>query len=355
MSYQHRDHRDFAAKVLIVAAVAALCFALYQLATVFLLIIGAIVIATIIRALAEPISHYGRVPRKVSIGLSIMTIVLIVVVASWLFGRELVAQGRTLIEELPSALGSLRGWVQSSPFGRSLLSGWDPEQASAGAVLNSVRSTVGGLMNAGVYLLVAFACGAIFALGPGRYRDGLLFLAPPARRARIRTAMNAAGRALNGWLLGQFVAMAIIGVFVSIGLLIVGLPSWLFLGVIAGVAQFVPLIGPTASAIPGLIVALAMGPSTFFWTGVVYFGVQQIESNFITPYVMSKTASLPMALTLLSILGFGLLFGPLGVVLATPLTVIVFVLVQSLYVEAILGQELDVKGEAAAERQGGQA
>jgi len=333
------DLSGFTLRVLVVAGVVGLAVAFYKLATILLLIFASVVAATAITALADPVSDRLGASRTISIVAAIAAIVALAGGVLFLFGRELVDQIGTLTDELPKSFSSLRGWLSSNAFFREFSeivsnAGGD----SAGAILSSLRTTIGNLVAVGVYLLIVLAAGVMLAVSPETYRDGLLTLAPKTARPRLRNALNASGAALRGWLVGQLTAMAIIGVFTSAGLYLVGTPSWLALGVLAGLAQFVPLVGPTLSSIPGFLVALTIGPQQVLWTAFVYFGVQQTESNLITPFVMRKATNLPMALTLFSIVGIGLLFGPLGVILATPLTVVAYVLVRMLYVEDVIGE-----------------
>ena len=106
-----------------------------------------------------------------------------------------------------------------------------------------------------------------------------------------------------------------------------------------------PVIGPIVSAVPGLMISATTDWNTFLWAAAVYVGVQQIEGNLVTPYVQKHIAGIPMALALFSIVAFGVLFGPLGVILATPLTLVALVLVKSLYLRDMLGEEVHLPGE----------
>ena len=98
----------------------------------------------------------------------------------------------------------------------------------------------------------------------------------------------------------------------------------------------VGLVGPFVVAAPGVLLALADSPAKAAWTVLIYIGVGQVESNLFSPFMLRQMAKLPMALTLFAVLAFGLLLGPLGVLLATPLAVVAFVLVRTLYIDGVL-------------------
>ena len=104
------------------------------------------------------------------------------------------------------------------------------------------------------------------------------------------------------------------------------------LGVIAGLLEFIPYVGPVASAIPAMAVAFVDDPTQAIWVALLYFVVQQIEGVLLIPLIQRETVKLAPAATLFSIVGFGIVLGPVGIVLAAPLTVFGMVLVRQLWV-----------------------
>lgn len=200
----------------------------------------------------------------------------------------------------------------------------------------------GALTNA----ILVLAGGVYFAVAPTGYRNGLLLMIPKAQRARIGDALDQTGRGLRLWVLATGVDMIGVGVITGLGLWAVGLPSPALLGVLAGVGVLVPIVGPTFAALPGLLLAVADGPTTVLLTLGVYVVVQQIESNVIMPVVQRQIVSLPPLWTLFSVAVFGLLFGAVGVLMAVPLAVVTYVMVRALYIRDTLGERirpLDVK------------
>jgi predicted PurR-regulated permease PerM len=108
------------------------------------------------------------------------------------------------------------------------------------------------------------------------------------------------------------------------------------LGVIAGVFAFIPFFGPIASGVLAVALAFIEGPQTALYVGVLCLVIQQIEGNILMPFVQRWAVSLPPVLGLVAVVVFGLLFGVMGVILATPLMVVVMILVQRLYVQEVL-------------------
>jgi predicted PurR-regulated permease PerM len=162
--------------------------------------------------------------------------------------------------------------------------------------------------------------------------------------------VEACGAALRQWLIAQLGSMALVGVCAGLLLWLAGIRSPLALGLLAGLGQFVPVVGPFVVAAPGVLLALADGPEKFLWAIAIYVGVGQVESNLFSPLMLRHTAQLPMAMTLFAVLMFGILLGPLGVLFATPLAVVGYVLVKVVYVEGVLGDRgSPTKGAAQGE------
>ena len=153
------------------------------------------------------------------------------------------------------------------------------------------------------------------------------------------------GSALKLWLLGQLVAMLIVGVLTGLGAWLIGLPSAIALGLIAGLFEFIPFAGPMLAAIPALLIALTMDTQTVIMTLALYTIIQQVEGNLITPIVQRQVVSLPPALTLFALIAMGLVFGPLGILFAAPLTVVTYVAMKQLYIRRVLGDATSIPGE----------
>jgi predicted PurR-regulated permease PerM len=180
-------------------------------------------------------------------------------------------------------------------------------------------------------LVLVIIAGVYFAAQPSLYRNGLLRLVPEGSRGRLTEALEEAGASLRKWLVGTGLAMIGMGVLIAVGATLLGLPAPMALGLLAGLAEFVPIVGAIVSAIPGLLLAGTKGTDTLLWTLVFYVAAHQFEGHVLIPLIQRRVVSVPPALTLFSVLAFGLLFGPLGVILATPLAVVVMVLVKRLY------------------------
>ncbi|MEK6611196.1 MAG: AI-2E family transporter [Gemmatimonadota bacterium] len=192
-------------------------------------------------------------------------------------------------------------------------------------ILTSTLAVFGGLV------LVVFIA-VYVAAEPDVYRRGLLLLFKPRTRARLDPVLTAIAAKLRRWLGTQAIAMLIIGTVTTILMMIIGVRAAVPLGVIAGLFEFIPNIGPTLSAIPAIAMAFADSPEKALVVVVAYWGIQFLENNLLIPYLMKEQLDLPPALTLMTQVVMAYVFGFLGLFVATPLLAAVFVAVQRLYV-----------------------
>ena len=336
----------FLRRVLIVGAVAALALVAWYLVDVLLLVFGAVLIAVLLRALADPIAHRTPLSETWALIPATLGILLVVGLAVWLLGAEVRAQVAELVERLPDAWRSFEERLGATDLGERIISRAQDAAPGGGSVVSGlagvVTSFMGGLAD---FLLIVFG-GLYLAVQPELYRRGILLLFPAGgSRERIAGTLDASGEALRLWLLGQLVSMTFLFVLTGLGLWAIGVPAALALALLAGLAQFVPLLGPIVAAVPALLIALSEGWQTALWTLLLYVAIQQVESNIITPLVQRQAVSLPPAVTLFAVVAFGLLFGPLGILFATPLAVVAMVAIKRLWVRDTLGESTELPGE----------
>jgi predicted PurR-regulated permease PerM len=326
-------------RLLVTVAVVAGALLVWELQYVLLLIFGAVLMAVLLRAFADLLHRWLRLGQGWSLLLAGGLIVLLVVGAVTLAGAQIQAQLAQLIQELPAAwkrlenhLPELRAQVEQLPApSTSLVAGF-------AGVLGSMASALADLV------IIAFG-GIFFAVQPQLYRDGCLLLFPRNRRPQIAQTLDACGVALRHWLVAQLTCMAMVGTALTLGLWLIGVPSALALGLIAALAEFVPMVGPVLAAIPALLMALSQDLTTLLLTLALFVVVQQIESNLLLPALFRRTISLPPVVTIFAVVGFGYLLGIYGLLFAAPLAVVTYVAVAKLYVRDTLGEDITVPGE----------
>jgi predicted PurR-regulated permease PerM len=192
-----------------------------------------------------------------------------------------------------------------------------------------LRNTVAAV---GGFLLIVFLS-IYFAADPELYRRGALALLPARRRVQGAEVMDRVAMVLRKWLVTQLIAMATIGAVTTIALLILNVKAAFALGVLAGLFEFIPTVGPLLSAVPAVAMAFLDSPQKALVVAGVYVGIQFLENHILIPLLMKGGMDLPPALTVVTQALLALVFGFLGLLVAVPLLATVMVTVQVLYVQ----------------------
>lgn len=339
------DEATFVRRVLILIALVGGALILWQLRYVLVLLFGTVLIATIIRAIADPVAKHLRLPEGISVLLSVLVIIGVVGATIWLVNAQVSAQSQHLADAIPRAVTMVDDWLGGFGMNHPLES-WFKRIHSDNSV---IISNFGGWLSSltfGITSLLILVFGGIFlASQPRFYGIGAIKLVPTEKRSLIAEAMLESENALRLWLKGQVIAMIAIGVLTWIGFMIIGLQSALVLAIIAGVLEFIPYAGPIASAVPAILVALVQSPELAVWTIVMYVIVHHVEAYVLQPLVQQYAVDVPAVVMLFSLLAFGMLFGLIGVLFAAPMAVVAYVMVKRLYVVEALQTPTPIPGE----------
>ncbi|OJA05613.1 hypothetical protein QHL1GM_09545 [Halomonas sp. QHL1] len=324
-------HQTFTECALIALTLVVVALILWKLVGLLILIFGAVVGACILQTCMMPLLRLGA-PSWLALTTVIITLTLALGLISWAFGAQVSSELESLSALLPEAWEQLQERLEGTQLAPLI----NDAAERAGGVLENGISQVGMVvvsMGGSVVSFFALIVGMVyFAAQPDVYRRGLLLLAPIKSRPRLAEALDESGKALRFWLGGQLVAMVITGLLVGVSMWLLGVPAPIALGLIAGLLDFVPLVGPLIAAIPALLLAFTVSPQTTLFVLIAYTVIQQIEGNILQPLVQQRAVSLPPAMLLFSLFAASTLFGVAGLLLAAPLTVVAFVLVNRLYV-----------------------
>ncbi|WP_024341986.1 AI-2E family transporter [Bradyrhizobium japonicum] len=332
--------RRFSRHLLLVCFVGAAALSVWKLSDVLVLAFGAALLALLLRGLAHGVSRRTGLPEAWAVFPVVVAMVGSVVAVAWLFGAQIAAQFSVLAKDLPQSIPQLGSEFQSSAWGSWLLGrAKDVNLGSAtGQAAGYVAVLFGSVFRVGAYFAVLVFSAMYLAIQPTRYLDGLLRLAPESRREAARNTIDLLEATLRRWLIGQSITMAVVGTLTAIGLLLLGVAAPLALGLISGMFAFVPYVGPILASASGILMAAMQGPMLTVYVVALYAGIHFVEGNLITPLVQAEAIELPPVLTLFATLVFGLLLGPIGVLLAAPLAVVLLVAVNVVYIEGVLGE-----------------
>jgi predicted PurR-regulated permease PerM len=345
--------RDFGRRVRVVvgttaATVIALLLA-WHVVDVLLTVFAAILFAIFLRGLADALSARTRMPRGSSLAVVGLVLVALVGAGGWLLAGDVAAEVDQLARDLPRALGQFAERLEQYEWGRWVLgaTGDVGERLFEGFVRDApgvLTRTLGTTLGLLATVVIVVALGIYLAVDADVYARGVLHLLPKARRRRGEEVLAALQFTLQWWLIGKVVVMAVVGVLTGVGLWLIGLPLALTLGLMAGLLDFIPYVGPVLAFGPAILLALTQDATLALWVGALYLVVQSLESYVLTPVVQWRAVSLPPALTIVSQVVLTVLFGVQGLLLATPLTAAGLVLVKMLYVEDALGDRMELPG-----------
>jgi predicted PurR-regulated permease PerM len=336
---------EFVAKAtLVVIVLWALANLVWLARDVLFITFFALLVASFLSIFVEPLHERG-VNRALSAPLILILLTAMFVGLFLLAWPTLREQFLLIQTQLPPAIERVQEWFEAQvatvagSFGDA---GGTFQDQFRTRITTEMSGMIGGampLLNTAVgaitgFFLVLFA-GLFIAISPRTYMRGLIVLVPRSRRRRAGEVLPMAGVAMVQWMKGTALAMLFVGTISTVGLWLIGVPAALALGIIAGLLEFIPYIGPALSFIPAIVVALTISPQMALWVIGLYAVVQSLESTVVTPLLMKQMVKLPPALTLLFQTMMAALFGFLGLLLAVPILATSKILIEELYVESI--------------------
>lgn len=316
--------------------------------SVVFLVFAGILIATGLRGGGDWIAHRTGMPEPA--GLAAFTILLAVLFAGFFLvaAPSLAAQFDELARAIPDALAAIDQKLGEIDWIRRLMEQTDGSDvvgnlgASGRKAMLFLLGIVASAANAFLVLILAI----YLAVSPRLYRRGFLALLAPSLRQTAGRMLDEANVALRGWMGAQAISMSVVGLLTWLGYLAIGVPLAGILGFLSGLLAFIPNLGPILGAAPAVLLGLTVGVDMAVWVVGVVLVVQTIETYLLTPYVQKEAVSLPPALTIAVQVLFGVLYGTMGLALATPIAAVGHRLARLFYVRGFL------EGGSAKSRRG---
>ncbi|MBX9789074.1 MAG: AI-2E family transporter [Pirellulales bacterium] len=330
--------RVFAGTLVVVGVVGAFALA-YVCRSVIFYLFAAIVIATALEPFVVRLMRL-RMSRAAAVALLYCTLLVAGLAATIAIVPALTEQVGAMIDRLPETYQAAREQllqVASEPLARMLsripptLPKLAEEEAVAGEALESAAQALNysGLIARGLFATLATLLLAFYwSLLSERTLRAVLLATSPERRDAVRELLEGMQAKVGAYVRGQGVLCLVVGVMSLGAYWLIGLPSPLALGAIAGVLEAVPIFGPALGALPAATVALSVSPGQLVWVLVAAVVIQQLENYVLVPRVMDRAVGVNGLVTLLAIAGFGALLGIAGAVLAIPLAAILQLVLQ---------------------------
>ena len=315
----------------------ALC---YVLRGPLLLIYVSIIFAVIFSPIVDRISriHIGRwSPGR---GLALLALILAVLIAIGAFFAlalpPIMNDAQGLSHDLPNRLSHLQDRVRQLPFGDKIASRMNVGTLEhyLGTLLSSLFTFFTSLAGGLTALITLVIMTAYFILDGERAFTWMLSLVPAKSRRRLHDTLVQAAHRIQKWLSGQLMLMLILGAASAVAFGLLHVRYFYALAVFAGLANFVPILGPVATVLVASLVA-ALDSWTKVLGVVIFYAVyQQVENSYLTPRIMKSTVDLPAVTVVAALLIGGKLFGLLGAVVAVPTAALIATLVNEYLVQA---------------------
>ena len=333
---------------------------LYRFIQVVFILFIAIVIGTVLRPAVSWL-HQRGLPRMAAVILVCLLLLALLTGFVLLLFPLIVEQSTTIAAAAPSYYQSLREWLVNisnpltarlSEFLPATLPSMQPADQSGEQMLASAGQAL-GVVTSGASILFVLIATVLLALhwtldGPRTIQSLLLFL-PMDRRESIGELIAAMESKVGFYIVGQGVLCLFVGVMALVAYLLIGLPNALVLGLLAGVLEAVPMIGPLLGAIPAALVALSIAPSKLLWVVVATLVIQQVENAVLVPRVMRKAVGVNPFVSLLAIFAFSSFFGIAGALMAIPMAAIIQLLFERfLFHRAALESEVSTGRDYAS-------
>jgi len=331
---------------------------IWSLKEIFILFFASIIIAMALCTITGKVRDLFRIPRWLSLVITLISIVLISSLSFVVIIPQFTGEFQELINQIPSAASKLWELSINTFFNfaeiiykdnipiladRSILTNKlsiIPDGATlATGVTDSITKLISLVSNVGIGIIQVFfiiSVGLMITFQPIAYREVSILLVPSFYRRRARSILLKCGNALSSWMIGVLLSSICVAILASIGLYLLGIKLVIANALIAGVLNVIPNVGPTLSTIFPLSVALLDTPWKSLAVLGLYIIIQNIESYVITPSIMQKQVKLLPGLTITAQFIFTILFGPLGLLLAIPLAVVIQVFVKEIIIHDIL-------------------
>lgn len=314
---------------------------------------GTVVIAYLVAFILDPVVGFfqrRRLPRSVAV-LIVSLLIVGVLVGLWFLGILIAAQLSLFAEQVPALIETLEeipflvarriDGSYGSTFQQVFVNLYAFEQdlvtrvlPSLGSVQSRVFERFGLWTTTGIQLFAIFALSIYLLYSLPRYNRSFLLAFPPRRRAGAQEVLEYLGTAVGSYVRGQLLIATIVGVLTGIGMAVLGVPLAPALGLLAGVGNLIPFIGPLLATVPAVILALTESWLTALLAVGLLLLVQLLDANVLTPQVYSRVISLDPVTVIVAVLFGALLLGVWGAVVAVPAAVFLTLLYRRYYLDS---------------------
>ena len=294
------------------------------------------------------------VPRAAGAGIAYLGVLGLIVLAGALIYPIAANQARELGDDWPDIKEKAEGWIDDAADAskgtfleftrKDLEDAFGNDNTTFRQQLDKARDLGLRIFHVLLILVLSPIIAFYLLVDAPHVREVMESLVPEGAKGEVNHVARRLNRAIGGFFRGQLIVATIVGVMCSVGLLIVGLRFWFLVGMIAGIFNIVPLIGPWVGGVPGIIIAFTTGtPLQALGVVIVMVVAQQIDNHFITPQVMQRVVQLHPAAVILALLAGGSLAGFFGLLLAVPVAAVLKIVCGHVWRVHVLGEPFELE------------
>ena len=315
-------------------------------ADVLILLFIGVLIALYLGAVSDFLVARLRLPRRLAFVAAILFTLAAIVGFAFLIVPPVVEQTQGLIRVLPTYIteweAGIERFLQRFPGIAALYPTNEHRLLEAayqqiGSYFANIGAKVAGIFHGAINVFAVLVMAIYLSLHPGLYREWLIALFHPVHRDLVRDVLGDLGDTLRRWIVGQLLGMTILAILTAIGLQLLGVPYALTFGVFTGLVAIVPFFGTLVSTVLPAIFVLEGpdGPTRALLVVLLGTVIHLVESNVVHPLVMQRNVELPPVLTIMTVLIFGKLLGPAGLLVAVPSLAVLMVVVRRILIHRI--------------------
>lgn len=314
-------------------------FAIYRFHHVLFILFVAVVLGTVTRPAYEKLQTLG-LNKNLAVFVILLVIAVLIVGFLLLLLPLLTSQYETLLAAIPKYYNTVLSWLAGSKNELVVrLSEFLPNElflteqvASPDEDAINTLNEAAKFLNSGLYnFLVAVVLLALsyhWMVSGQQIVSTFLFFVKAEKRQNILEIIQQIENKVSQYLIGQGVLCLSIALLSLVAYVLLGLPNAVLLALIAGIFEAVPMVGPVLGAIPAVMIALSLSPTTLIWVLVSAVIIQQIENNLLVPRVMDRVVGVNPFISILSITAFSSLYGVGGALMAIPLAAVIQLLLE---------------------------
>lgn len=326
--------------IVLIVLVLILAYFVYQIKDIALLFFTSFIVASALNPVIDAMSK--KIPRGSAVlliylaGLIFIAIVLVPLI------NILITQTISFLNHSPLYWAEINKFINKLMImGRGI-----GVNTNFSQVLSSSINFSNDFLNRSINLTISLMTGLAIMftlalivlymlLDKQRLKESYLGFFPPDMRKKAEKISGNISKKVGGYVIGQLLSMVIVAVLTALGLLLIRVEFALLLGIIAGVLDIIPVVGPIIAAVLGILAAFSQKPVIALWALLVYLFVQWFTNSFFRPVIFSKFLDLHPLVIIFSLLVAANFLGVIGVIIAPAIAATVCILVEELYLEKI--------------------